>query len=201
MNIDYTKIKSSERVEKLSSVLSSRSKDLTVVLENLFDGHNLSAALRSCDATGIFGVNLLYHSGNVMPKLGKKSSASAVKWLESYHHTSVRECFESLRKEGKKIYTTHLSSESVSLYDLDLTEPVALVFGNEHNGVSDEARDYADENFLVPQVGMIESLNISVAVAVSVYEAYRQRKLAGMYENNNFSEKEFDNILNKWLSK
>jgi len=201
MSIDYTKIKTDARVEKFTDVLASRSKDLTIVLENLFDGHNLSAALRTCDATGVFGVNILYHGNNPVPKLGKKASASARKWLDLYHHSSVEDCFSKLRLEGKKIYTTHMSSESVSLYDLDLTQPIALVFGNEHNGVSEQARDLADGNFLVPQVGMIQSLNISVAVAVSLYEALRQRKLAGMYESKNFQEEEFNEILNKWLSK
>jgi tRNA (guanosine-2'-O-)-methyltransferase len=201
MRTDYTKIKTSQRVEKFTDVLSSRTKDLTIVLENLYDGHNLSAALRTCDATGVFGVNILYHGDNPIPKLGKKASASARKWLDLYHHSSVEDCFSKLRAEGKKIYTTHLSSEAVSLYDLDLTQPVALVFGNEHDGVSGRSRDLADGNFLVPQVGMIQSLNISVAVAVSLYEAYRQRKLAGMSEDNNFQEEEFNEILNKWLSK
>jgi tRNA (guanosine-2'-O-)-methyltransferase len=106
-----------------------------------------------------------------------------------------------LRSEKKKIFTTHLSKNSVSLYDLDLTQNVALVFGNEHSGVSDKAVELADGNFLIPQIGVIQSLNISVACAVSVFEAMRQRQLKGMLEKPELSEKEIMTTLKEWLLK
>ena len=101
-----------------------------------------------------------------------KSSSSAAKWLTIHQFENTTECFEELRKKYDKIYTTQLAQGSVSLYELDFTQNVALVFGNEHSGVSDELIRKADGNFIIPQVGIIKSLNISVACAVSVYEAF-----------------------------
>lgn len=200
-DLDYTKIISEPRLEKLSSVLSKRQADLTIVLENIADPHNLSACLRSCDAVGILEVNLVYDGSQPFPKLGEKSSASARKWIDYKKFRSIDECYSNLREKGFSIYTTHLDKNSVSLYSLDLTSPVALVFGNEHTGVSDDAVNLADGNFLIPQVGMIQSLNISVACAVSVYEAFRQRSEIGYYNKNRFNEAEFTLKLNEWASR
>lgn len=190
-----------ERKAKLRAVLEKRQPDITLVLENVHDRHNVSAVLRTCDATGLLEVNFVYYGGQAFPKLGEKSSASARKWIKQNKFESVDECFTKLRKENKKIYTTNMSTDAVSLYDLDLTQPVALVFGNEHKGVSDEASKLADGNFLIPQVGVIQSLNISVAAAVTLYEAFRQRLEAGLYKTKRLNDKEFEQILYEWLSK
>ncbi len=190
-----------ERTEKLKRVLEKRQPDLTIVIENVDDPHNVSAVVRSCDAVGVFDVCLVYSEGRDFPELGEKSSASARKWLNFRKYRTIQECFRELRNENKKIYTTHLSKESQSLYDLNLTVPVAMVFGNEHKGVSEEAVELADGNFLIPQVGVIQSLNISVACAVSLYEAFRQRLKIGKYSTPQFPEYEFNKILNIWLSK
>lgn len=201
MNKEYVYPRTPERTEKLRRVLEKRQPDLTLVIENVDDPHNVSAVVRSCDAVGVFDVCLVYTQDREFPELGAKSSASAKKWLNFRKFRSISECYKELRKENKKIFTTHLNRESKSLYDLDLTQPVALVFGNEHSGVSDEAVELADGNFLIPQVGMIQSLNISVACAVSLYEAFRQRLIAGKYLIPQFSKEEFNRIYNDWLSK
>lgn len=193
--------RSEHRKEKIVRVLSRRQPTLTIVAENISDIHNFSAMLRSCDAVGVFEVCFVYNQDFKMPKLGKKSSASAKKWINIKKFSSIEECYKSLRDEGKKIYTTHLSKDAVSLYDLDLTQNIALVFGNEHKGVSDEAVELADGNFLIPQVGMIQSLNISVACAVSLYEAFRQRQNAGMYDKIQFPQEQFNNLIENWLAK
>jgi len=103
-----------------------------------------------------------------------------------------------LRKHYKKIYTTHLSSDAVDLYDIDLTESVALVFGNEHAGVSNELIERCDGNFIIPQVGIIKSLNISVACAVSLYEAFRQKKIAGHYNQLQLSGERLEQLKTNW---
>ena len=193
--------RSEHRKEKIVQVLSKRQPTLTIVAENISDIHNFSAMLRSCDAVGVFEVCLVYNKDIKMPKLGKKSSASAKKWINIRKFDTIEDCYKSLREEGKKIYTTHLSKDSLSLYELDLTQSVALVFGNEHKGVSEEAVKLADGNFLIPQVGMIQSLNISVACAVSLYEAFRQRHIAGMYDKIQFPKEQFDLLTEKWLAK
>lgn len=188
------------RIEKFSNVIGKRQKSLTIIAENVNDPHNLSAVIRSCDAVGILEVCLVYHGGQAMP-LYESSSASAKKWVETKYFDNVKDCFDYVRSSGKKIYTTHMSSNAVSLYDLDLANPIALVFGNEHAGVSQEALELADGNFLIPQVGMIQSLNISVACAVSIYEAFRQRLAKGLYDNSELSPQEQSAKLQQWLRK
>lgn len=190
-----------ERAARIRDVLSKRQPTLTVVFENVHDPHNVSAVIRSCDAVGVQEAHGIYYGRQTFPKLGEKSSASARKWVDVHVHQDVSSCFTTLRQRGFKIYTTHMSSDAVSLYDVDLTQPCALVFGNEHEGVSEEARSLADGNFLIPQVGMVQSLNISVACAVSLFEAYRQRMRAGMYESSAHSDAAFEAILSEWMSR
>jgi len=171
-----------ERFDRLTSVLNKRQPDLTVVLENVFDPHNISAVMRTCDAVGIQDVYILNNKIPPHRKWGEKSSSSAAKWLTIHQFTDAHECFTALRKQYKKIYTTHLSEDAVGLHELKLTDSLALVFGNEHSGVSEEIIAMADGNFIIPQVGIIKSLNISVACAVCLYEAFRQKNNAGHYD-------------------
>jgi tRNA (guanosine-2'-O-)-methyltransferase len=187
-----------ERIERLESVLNKRQPDLTVVLENVFDPHNISAVMRTCDAVGIQDIYILNHKIPLHRKWGAKSSSSAAKWLSIHQFTDVQECFTELRKYYKKIYTTHLSSDAVSLHELNLTESVALVFGNEHNGVSDEIIAMADGNFIIPQVGIIRSLNISVACAVTLYEAFRQKNNAGHYNESKLQGGKLESLRTSW---
>lgn len=169
------------RREKLEKVLLKRQFDLTVVMENVHDPHNISAVMRTCDAVGIQEIYVLNTLIQPHKRFGAKSSSSASKWLTIHHFSDLDQCVLALRKKYKKIYTTFLSDNAVGLYDLNLTEPLALVFGNEHAGVSESFRDRADGNFIIPQVGIIQSLNISVACAVTIYEAFRQKNLAQHY--------------------
>jgi tRNA (guanosine-2'-O-)-methyltransferase len=187
-----------ERAEKLRRALERKQPTLTIVLENVHDPHNVSAVLRSCDAVGVVEVYLIYNGRQKFPDLGERSSASAKKWIDLHQFTSAEACFAVLREHGYKIFTTHMATDAASLYNLDLTGRVALVFGNEHSGVSDEALALADGNFLIPQVGMIQSLNISVACAVSLFEASRQRWKDGMYDSPQFSPEEFETKFLDW---
>jgi len=187
-----------ERSERLNAVLDKRQPSITVVLENVSDPHNISAVMRTCDAIGIQDIYVLNTVIGKHRKWGAKSSSSAAKWLTVHQFTDTKTCFEALRKHYKKIYTTHLSTDAVDLYDLDLTESVALVFGNEHSGVSDELIGLCDGNFIIPQVGIIKSLNISVACAVSLYEAYRQKKIAGHYNSQQLSTQRLEELKTNW---
>lgn len=192
---------SDDRSEKIYACVSRRQPTLSIVLENVHDPHNVSAVLRSCDAVGVIDVHLVYHSGQSFPELGEKSSASAKKWVLTHKHSSIDECYEYLRKQGKKILTTGMSNEAKSLYAIDFTEPIAIVFGNEHAGVSEDAILKADGNMLIPQVGMIQSLNISVACAVTLYEAFRQRSLKGMYDSIQMDDIMLKDYLNVFALK
>jgi tRNA (guanosine-2'-O-)-methyltransferase len=188
-----------ERREKLQAVLNKRQPDITVVLENVQDPHNISAVMRSCDAVGIQEIYVLNNKIPRHKKWGAKSSSSAAKWLTVHQFSDPAHCIAALRQKYSKILTTHLAENSVSLYDIDFTaEPVALIFGNEHSGVSDEIRAMADGNFIIPQVGIIRSLNISVACAVSIYEALRQKTAAGHYEQRRLPEEQFSELWGKW---
>lgn len=187
-----------ERFHKLTSVLHKRQNDLTVVLENVFDPHNISAVMRTCDAVGVQEIYVLNTKIARHKKWGAKSSSSAAKWLSVYQYEDATSCFEALRKKYKRIVTTHLSSDAVDLYSIDMTEPIALVFGNEHSGVSDEIRAMADGNFIIPQAGIIRSLNISVACAVTLYEAYRQKSIAGHYDQCKLQEPQLGTLLKEW---
>lgn len=191
---------SERRIARLEYVLNHRQPDLTVVMENIHDPHNVSAMLRSCDAAGVWEAQLLYNV-DAFPKIGKKSSASAGKWVERRKFKTVSECYAKLRSEGFRIYATRLDENARSLYEFDLTQPVALVFGNEHRGVSDEAAQEADELLQIPMYGMIQSLNVSVACAITLYEALRQRLTKSGYGKGKFSMQEFEELLEKWKRK
>lgn len=187
-----------ERFQRLTAVLRKRQAGLTVVLENVFDPHNVSAVMRTCDAVGIQDVYILNNRIPPHKKWGYRSSSTAAEWLTIYQYTDVNECFEELRKRYNKIYATYLSDAASDVYDINMTESIALVFGNEHFGVSDDIRRLADGDFSIPQVGIIKSLNISVAVAVTLYEAYRQKKLAGHYDEIKLPETQLTKLKIQW---
>jgi len=187
-----------ERTERLTNVLNKRQPDLTIVLENVTDPHNISAVMRTADAVGVQDIYVLNTILSNHEKWGAKSSSSAAKWLTVHQFTNAADCFIALRKKFNKIYTTHLTADAVDLYGLNLTESVALVFGNEHGGISDEVIGLADGNFIIPQVGIIKSLNISVACAVSLYEAYRQKATAGQYNTPQLTGSLLQDLKKKW---
>jgi tRNA (guanosine-2'-O-)-methyltransferase len=188
------------REKKFREVIARRQPDLTVVLENIHDPHNVSAVLRSCDAVGVFRVELLY-TYEKLPRIGRKSSSSANKWLERRAHRSVDDCYAALRNEGFTIYATTLGESTLPLHEADFVSPSAIVLGNEHRGVSEEAAGKADARLMIPMMGMVQSLNVSVAAAVTLYEALRQRLAAGRYSRLSFSETEASAILADWIKR
>ena len=173
-----------ERIERLKSV-AARRQNLTVVLENVHDPHNIGAVMRSCDSVGVREIFILYtekHLDEERIEMGRRSSSGARKWLDIHLYRDVDACFKHVKRHYSNLWATHLGESAKSLYELDLTSSVALLFGNEHDGLSQEALSYATGNFIIPQMGMVQSLNISVACAVSLYEALRQRQAANMYD-------------------
>ena len=187
-----------ERQKRIQDVLHHRQNDLTVVLENVHDPHNIAAVMRSCDAVGISEIYVLNTGMIPHPKFGKRSSSSAQKWVNVHQFSEAKYCFEEIKKKYSKIYSTHLDENAVSLYDLELTTSCALVFGNEHSGITKESLAYCDGNFIIPQVGMIQSLNISVPCAFSIFEPFRQKKAAGHYDHNKLSIKQKNELLDFW---
>ena len=154
--------------------------------------------MRTCDAVGVQDIYVLNTKIPSHQKWGAKSSSSAVKWLSIHQFENAEACFETLRKSYSTILTTHLSSDAVSLHKVDFTKSTAIVFGNEHGGVSEEIRKLADGNVIIPQMGIIRSLNISVACAVTLYEAYRQKERAGHYNQSRLDNVRMNNLLEEW---
>jgi tRNA (guanosine-2'-O-)-methyltransferase len=188
------------RQARIRSVLSRRQPDLTVVLENIHDLHNVSAILRSCDAVGVLRAHAVYTIEE--PPLGafaRQTSASAAKWVDVQRHDSVAACYETLRADGFQVLVTSIEPESRSLYEWDLTEPTALVLGNEMRGASPEASGLSDGAIEIPMMGMVQSLNVSVACAVCLYEAFRQRWHAGDYHASKLDASALLSLEEDWL--
>ncbi len=183
--------KTNERLDKIKKVLEARRKSLTVVLENIHDPHNVSAIFRTSDAVGISSVALLYTIES-FPQIAKSSSASALKWVEKEKYRDIPECYTALRNKGFKIYASSLQDGSENIFELDLTEKIAIVLGNEARGVSEDAAKMADKLIQIPMLGMIQSLNVSVAAAVILFEAMRQRMVKGDYGKPEMRSSELD---------
>jgi tRNA (guanosine-2'-O-)-methyltransferase len=189
-----------KRVEKIKHVLAKRQPSLHVVIENIHDPHNVSAIFRTCDAAGIPKVSLVYYIEK-FPKIGKKSSASAYKWIEKEKYKSVADCYHHLKREKFVIYASSLSGGSKNLYDLDFTKKTAIVFGNEHRGLSKQAVEMADGKFFIPMYGMVQSLNVSASAAITIYEALRQRTLNGFYDKSEMSARALKELIDEWMRK
>lgn len=188
-----------ERTARINHVLNHRQGGLVVIMENVHDPHNISAVLRTCDAVGVQHVFVLNNSIPPHKKFAKSSSASALGWLTVRQFTDTAACMAAVRQLCDKVYATHLGVQSSSLYELNLTERVALVFGNEREGVTAECLAHCDGNFIIPQVGMVRSLNISVACAITLYEAFRQRQQAGFYNGTpQLPTHQWDALATKW---
>lgn len=189
-----------QRLQKIQQVLLKRQAHLGVVTENVHDPHNIFACMRTCDSVGIQDVHIIQTAMKTKKGWGSKSSSSANKWLSIHHYDNVAKCFEQLRNTYDVIYSTHLNTKAISLYEVDFTQKIAVVFGNEKEGISNEALQLCDANFAIPQVGMISSLNISVACAITVYEAYRQRVAAGYYDKQNLDKKKYEALYKRWTA-
>ena len=186
------------RIQKMVQVLKQRQTSLTLVLENVFDRHNVSAIMRTADAVGVGELFVVNTRQPPQERWGYRSSSGAYKWVRVHQFEDLADCMEAVRSTYHKVLTTHLSSDAVSLYGIDFTQSLALVFGNEQKGVSEDLRGMADGNFIIPQMGMIHSLNISVACAVSLYEAFRQKNAAGHYNQQQINNEQFEQLYQDW---
>ena len=194
-----------ERRQRIKDITNRRQVGLTVILENVHDVHNIGAVMRSCDAVGIHEIFVLYtesHLDEDRLTLGKRSSAGTRKWIDVHFFRDRDHCFETVRRSYSSIQCAMLIPESQNLWNLDLSESIALLFGNERDGVSPESMALSDGSFYIPMAGMVQSLNISVACAVTLFEAFRQRSEKGYYESNNPAPLQFqEKLLESYLSR
>ena len=191
---------SEQRMQRIQEVLAKRQKDLTLILNNIHDPHNVSAILRSCDAFGVHGVQL-YYTRESFPLVGKRSSASARKWVDRTRHNDAAAMVRDLRNQGYQIIGTSLTTHARPLPDWDFTGPTAIVLGNEHRGQDPALDALIPDNLFIPMQGMIQSLNVSVAAAVILYEAWRQRHARGCYEHPSFSPGELEEQVRSWMAR
>ncbi len=187
-----------ERIKKAKHGLSLRQPDLRVALEEVTNTHTASAVVRTCDAAGIMHVEIISASGEPFP-VNRAISTRAEKWLRFNYYSSTSECLKHLKDEGFTIAATHLDEEAIPYTSLDYTEPTVIVFGNESEGISEEALKLSDHIIKNPMVGMVQSLNLSVSVGIILYEAMKQRQDKGYYANSRLSADEFQSFLNQWL--
>ncbi len=185
-----------ERFHRLRSVLERRQPDLTVLMESVHKSHNFSAILRNCDAVGVLEVHAVPPEGGL--PIHHHTSAGTKKWIRVHLHGGVGEAVAHLRGKGLTVVAAHPSDDAVDYREVDLTCPTALLVGTELRGVSDEALALADRHVVIPMAGMVHSLNVSVATALLLYEAMRQREAAGMYDASRMDPDEFDRTLFEW---
>lgn len=166
-----------ERKEKIDRVAEQRNFSNVVVTENIYDRGNISAVMRSAEALGFARIHVIEKGEKF--KESQRTTAGSDKWIEMKRWKDSVECLKQMKKEGKRIYATHLSDKAKSISDVDFSVPTALVLGNEKDGISQEVIDLADECVILPMVGFVQSYNISVAAALSFYHIFqdRERKL------------------------
>lgn len=186
-----------QRLERLRSTLDRRQPDLGVMLDQVHKPHNLSAILRTCDAVGAFRAHAVTARGKLSAH--RHSSAGAGQWVEVVTHASLEEGIAAVRAEGFQVYAAHLSERAVDYRELDYTRPTVLLLGAELWGVSETGRELADGHVMIPMFGLTESLNVSVAAAVMLFEAQKQRLQAGMYDRPRLDPDTYRRKLFEWM--
>ena len=186
------------RKNRIYQTLINRQNDLVIVLDEVHDDHNVNAILRSAEAVGVSSIYLKYK--DKFPELGYKASASSYKWLDYHKYSDINSLVDTLRRKELIIYSTIINKNSISIYDIDWTKPSAIVMGNENKGVSDKLRRMSDKTIYIPMKGMVESLNVSVAAAVILYEASRQRMIGSQYPNPKLTPEWIENKFKNWIN-
>lgn len=185
------------RRETVDEVLARRQPDLTVLAERLDKPRNFSAIIRSCDAVGIGEVHAV--RGDVRPRTHRTASQGAEKWVRTRYHASLGEACGRLRGAGFQLVAAHLSNDAVDYREVDYTRPTALLVGTELFGVGESALAEADRTIVIPMQGMTQSLNVSVACAIVLFEAQRQRDAAGMYGRRRLRDDTWRRLRFEWL--
>jgi tRNA (guanosine-2'-O-)-methyltransferase len=185
-----------ERFRRLREVLARRQPDLTVLMDRVNKAHNLSAILRSCDAVGVLEAHAVAHEPGL--EAHHATSAGTKKWVAVTRHARVEDAIAHLRGRGFFVLAAHPSVGALDYSEADYTRPVAITLGAELEGVSERALELADAHVTIPMVGMVHSLNVSVASALLLFEAYRQRSAAGMYAESRLDPEAFEQRLFEW---
>jgi tRNA (guanosine-2'-O-)-methyltransferase len=184
-----------DRLEKMKKILFTRQKTLRVFMDYVYSPHNLSAIVRTCDAVN---VGKLYYRHQKKVKLNNEITMGAHKWIFHEYIDDIEKFYKDIKSQGYQVVVTLLDEDTVDFREVDYTKPTLIVLGNEVDGASKISIKYADKKVIIPMYGMSQSLNVSVANGVILYEAQRQRAIKGMYDKPSLSEEEIDFVLKKW---
>ena len=185
-----------ERYNKIKQVLKTRQMDLTVIMDNIHKPHNFNAIVRTCDAVGIQDVQYIpvtkgYRQLNYYAK-------GSQKWVEAHKHSDFPTIANKFKDKGYQLLAAHFSDKAIDYRNIDYTIPTAIVMGTELAGISDETAQIVDKHIIVPMQGMVASLNVSVASAVILFEAQKQRLAKGMYEQRSMEDARYNKLLFEW---
>lgn len=185
-----------ERFKKIKEILSQRQPDLTVLLEDVEKPHNLAAIARTCDAVGINEIHAVTSLKGL--KLTQMAAGGIRRWVGLNKYKTTKAAFDQLKSQNLQIVVTHLSNNTIDYKDIDYTKPTVIIAGSEYEGVSEYAVDNADFCISIPMLGMVQSLNVSVAMSIILYEALMQRQKAGLYQTTRLDDEEYNKKLFEW---
>jgi tRNA (guanosine-2'-O-)-methyltransferase len=188
-----------ERQARIEQVAACRQKDLTVFMERVHKPHNVAAILRTCDAVGAMEAHAVPPDGGIPPL--NHTAQGAQRWVRLHRHRDAAVGLRQLRTAGYQVHAAHFSEQAVDFREPDYTQPTVIVVGTEKFGVSDAALAECDGEVIIPMMGMAQSLNVSVATALILYEAQRQRHLAGMYEPKSLGEEPYRSLAEGWIQR
>jgi len=185
------------RLQRVQQVLARRQPDVAVVLDEVHKPHNLSAIIRTCDAVGVPDVYAVANQAGLKALSGTAKGSD--RWVSLNIHKTIDDAVTLLKQYNMAIYAAHLSDRAVDFREADFTKPCAVIMGAERDGVGARAAELADQHIVIPMLGMVESLNVSVATAVILYELQRQREAAGFYDQCHYDETVQKKMLFEWL--
>ncbi len=185
-----------ERFNRLTEVINRRQPDLVVIADEVHKGRNLAAIVRTCDAVGVDKLHSVVPKDGYRPYRG--TAQGSQKWVEVCLHPNIEHPIANLKAQNFQLVTTGLSKKAVDFRTLDYTKPTAVILGSEKSGVGDKALTQCDHLVTIPMVGMVESLNVSVAAAVILFEAQAQRTRASMYDHCRLDSKRRKLLFFRW---
>ena len=186
---------SEERLNKMKNILFTRQNTLRVFMDYVFSTHNLSAIVRTCDAVN---VGKLYYRHQKKVKLNNDITMGSHKWIFHEYVNDIENFYQKIKSRGFQVVVTLLDQDTIDFREVDYTKPTLIVLGNEVEGASEISIKYADKKVIIPMYGMSQSLNVSVANAIILYEAQRQRVLKGMYDKASLPQEIIEKTLKKW---
>ena len=185
-----------ERARRIRETLDRRQPDLRVITDSVHKGHNLSAIVRSCDAFGVLWLHAVVADRDF--RTFRSTAMGSQRWVEIRRHGAIDDAMSAVRGEGLQIVCAHLDERAVDYREVDFTRPTAILMGAEKQGPSAAAIACADATITIPMVGMVESFNVSVATAILLAEAHRQREAAGCYAARRLDAATFERLFFEW---